>query len=420
MKSSKISGFYKLPIGERLRIVKEFAGLSDEEAGLLAKASALPFETADRMVENALGSFPLPLGVAVNFTVNGRDYLIPMATEEPSVIAAASNAAKIASANGGFKAKADAPVMIGQVQVTGLKSLAAAKRKILASKTEIIKACNEKDPMLVKFGGGCKGVEVRMFEKEKMLVVHLLVDCRDAMGANAVNTMAEAVSPLIEKLSGGRVYLRILSNYADKRLVRAEAVFGKEALGGKDSVDGIIWAYKFAKADPYRAATHNKGIMNGISAAIIATGNDFRAIEAGAHAFASKSGKYMPLTRYEKTKSGDLKGYIEIPMAVGTVGGATKVHPVAKVNMKILGVKSATELAEVIASLGLAQNLAALRALANEGIQRGHMGLHARNVAATAGAKGKDIDRIAELMIKEKNISIERATKLLESSSRLQ
>ena len=412
-KSSQVSGFYKLPIEKRLEFLKEFASLSDEDVSLLKKQSALDLNLADKMVENAIGTFPLPLGVAVNFQINGKDYIIPMALEEPSVIAAASNLAKIARIKGGFKSKMSDPVMIGQIQIVKVKSLSDAKKKILENKKEIIELCNRQDSTLVKFGGGCKDIEVRIFEKpEKMIVVHLLVDCRDAMGANAVNTMSEAVAPLLEKVTGGKVYLRIISNLAIYRIVKAEAVFDKEALGGEEAVDGIIHAYNFAVADPFRAATHNKGIMNAVSSIAIATGNDWRALEAGAHAYAAIKGQYSPLTKFEKTKSGDLKGEIEMPMAVGLVGGATKVHPVAKVNVKILGVQSARELAEIMGAVGLAQNVAALRALATEGIQRGHMELHARNIAVTAGVPKDKVEKIVSKMIKEKSVSVSRAKEL--------
>ncbi len=413
-KSSQVSGFYKLPIEKRLEFIKEFANLSTEEIELLKKPSGLDLSLADKMVENAIGTFPLPLGVAVNFQINGKDYIVPMALEEPSVIAAASNLAKIARVKGGFKSKMSDPVMIGQIQITKLKDLNSSKKKILENKKEIIELCNRQDSTLVKFGGGCKDIEVRVFEKpEKMAVVHLLVDCRDAMGANAVNTMSEAVAPLLEKITGGKVYLRIISNLAIYRIVKAEAVFDKEALGGEEAVDGIIHAYNFAVADPFRAATHNKGIMNAVSSIAIATGNDWRAIEAGAHAYASYNREqYSPLTKYSKTKDGDLKGEIEMPMAVGLVGGATKVHPVAKVNVKILGVKTASELGEIMGSVGLAQNVAALRALATEGIQRGHMELHARNIAVTAGVPKDKIEKIVSQMINEKSISVSRAKEL--------
>jgi len=362
-RTSKISGFYKLPPQERLNAVKQYAGLSDEEAAILGATGALRPEQVDRMVENVIGVMPVPMGVAVNFLINGKDYLIPMAIEEPSVIAAASNAAKMAREKGGFQTSSTGPVMRGLVQVTGIKDPHSARFSVLSAKNSIVEMANAVDPILVKFGGGCKDVEayVRDTPHGPILVVHLIVDCRDAMGANAVNTMAETVGPYLEKLTGGKVYLRIISNLADKRLMRARAVFSKEAIGGEDVVDAIIRAYEFALVDPYRAATHNKGIMNGISAVTLATGNDTRAIEAGAHAYASVTGTYLPLTVYEKSADGDLIGTIELPLAVGLVGGATASHPTAKANVKILGVKTASELGEVMAAVGLAQNFAALR-----------------------------------------------------------
>jgi|SRR5271157_400863 len=415
-RTSKISGFYKLPPQERLKAVKEFAGLSDEDTANISATGALKYDQLDRMVENVIGAMPVPLGVAVNFLINGKDYLIPMAIEEPSVIAAASNAAKMAREKGGFMTSSTGPIMRGLIQVTGIKDPYSARFAVLAEKQKILDMCNAVDPILVKFGGGCKDVEAYVKDTPHgyILVVHLIVDCRDAMGANAVNTMAETVGPHLEKITGGKVYLRIISNLADKRLMRARAVFSKESIGGEDVVDAIIKAYEFALVDPYRAATHNKGIMNGISAVTLATGNDTRAIEAGAHAYASISGKYLPLTIYEKNADGDLVGIIELPLAVGLVGGATASHPTAKANVRILGVKTASELGEVMASVGLAQNFAALRALATEGIQRGHMQLHSRNVAIQAGATGDLIDRVAEAMVKEKKVRADRAKELLE------
>ena len=409
-KTSRISGFYKLPIEERVRKVKEFAGLSDEEEKLLLSMSALPMETADRMVENVIGTFQLPLGIATNFLINGRDYLIPMAIEETSVIAAASNAAKMARVQGGFKAEASEPLMIGQIQILNPNKNAA--EEIEKHKEEIIELANAQDKILVSLGGGARDVEARWIS-EDMMCIHLIVDVRDAMGANAVNTMAEACAPLVQNITGGRALLRIISNLADKRLVEAQAVFDKDAIGGEKVVDDILHAYKFASIDPYRAATHNKGIMNGIDAVIIATGNDWRAIEAGAHAFAAKNG-YTSLTTWRKNEEGHLEGKIKIPMAVGLVGGATKVHPMAQLSIKILGIKSAKELAEVIASVGLAQNFAAIRALATKGIQDGHMRLHAKNIAIMAGATGDEIDRVAEVMIKERKIRMDRAKEILD------
>ncbi|MDI6896710.1 hydroxymethylglutaryl-CoA reductase, degradative [Methanocella conradii] len=419
-KTSRISGFYRLSPQERLNAVKEFAGLSDEEASIISSTGALKYEQVDRMVENVIGVMPIPLGVAVNFLINGKDYLIPMAIEEPSVIAAASNAARMAREKGGFRTSSTGPFMRGLIQVTGVKDPYSARFVVLAEKEKIMDMANAVDPVLVKFGGGCKDVEayVKDTPHGPILVVHLIVDCRDAMGANAVNTMAETVAPYIEKATGGRVYLRIISNLADRRLMRARAVFAKEAIGGEEVVDGIIKAYEFALVDPYRAATHNKGIMNGISAVTLATGNDTRAIEAGAHAYAAITGTYRPLTAYEKNADGDLVGTIEIPLAVGLVGGATASHPTARANVKILGVKTATELGEVMAAVGLAQNFAALRALATEGIQRGHMQLHSRNVAIQAGATGELIDKVAEAMVREKKVRADRAKELLEQFKR--
>jgi hydroxymethylglutaryl-CoA reductase len=419
-RSSELSGFYKLPVADRVRLLKDFAGLTEEEAGLLQKPGALGFDVANRMVENLVGVMPVPLGVAMNFLINGRDVVVPMAIEEPSVIAAASNAAKMSRLKGGFHATSTDPIMIGQIQIVGVQDAHRARFEILAHKAEILKHANEQDPVLVSLGGGARDLEVRIIDTflGRMVIAELLVDCRDAMGANAVNTMVEAVAPIVERISGGRVCLRIISNLAVKRLARSKATFTKEALGGENVVDGIVNAYAFAAADPYRCATHNKGIMNGVSAVVLATGNDTRAIEAGAHAYAARSGHYTSLTTWEKDSNGDLVGTLEMPMAVGIVGGATASNPVAKLAVKILGVKTAKELGEVIVSVGLAQNLAALRALATEGIQRGHMNLHARNIAISAGATDDTIDKISEQMVAEKKIRVDRAKELLEKYSK--
>jgi len=397
-------------------MVKEFAGLTDEEVGLLQSTGSLSLDLADRMIENVVGAIPIPLGIAVNFLINGKDYLIPMAIEEPSVVAAASYAAKMARRKGGFFTSSTEPIMIGQIQAVDIADPYAAKMAILAAKQEILKKANEQDPMLVSFGGGAEDVEVKVIQTGTgpMVITELLVDCRDAMGANAVNTMAEAVAPLIERITHGRVLLRIISNLATRRLARAWTVIAKEEVGGEEVVDGIVDAYHFAAADPYRAATHNKGILNGIIAVVIATCNDHRAVEAGAHAYAARLGHYSPLTIWEKNRDGDLVGSIELPMAVGIIGGATKVHPVARVALKILDVKTARELAEVMAAVGLAQNLGALRALAHEGIQRGHMSLHARNIAITAGAPSDLIDIIVERMVEERKVRVDRAKELIE------
>ncbi|MBE8538922.1 hydroxymethylglutaryl-CoA reductase, degradative [Geoglobus acetivorans] len=414
MPSSRIPGFYKMSVHERIEKISEFAELTEEEKKMLLE-KGLPLEIADRMIENVIGTFELPFGIATNFLIDGKDYLIPMAIEEASVVAAASNAAKMAREGGGFTTDYSGNLMIGQIQVVGLKDPYSAKFEVLRNREEIIKLANEQDPILVNLGGGCKDIEARIIEsiKGKMLVVHLIVDVKDAMGANAVNTMAEAVAPLIEDITGGRVYLRIISNLAVYRLARARAVFKKDAIGGEDVVEGIMNAYAFAEADPFRCATHNKGIMNGISAVVIATGNDFRAVEAGAHSYAALRG-YKPLTTYEVNKDGDLVGTIELPIAVGTIGGATKVNPLAQLSLKILGINTAEELARVMAAVGLAQNFAALRALATEGIQRGHMELHARNIAIMAGASKDEVDQVVEEMLKAGKIRMDVAKEIIE------
>lgn len=414
MKSSRIPGFYRISVEERLEKVAEFADLTDEEKKLLLE-KGLPLEIADRMIENVIGTFELPLGIATNFLIDGKEYLIPMAIEEPSVVAAASNAAKMAREGGGFFTDYSGNIMIGQIQVLGLDDPYSAKFEVLRNKDEIIKLANEQDPILVNLGGGCKDIEARVIEtiRGKMLIVHLIVDVLDAMGANAVNTMAEAVAPLIEEITGGKVYLRIISNLAVYRIARAKAVFKKDAIGGEEVVEGIMNAYAFAEADPFRCATHNKGIMNGISAVVIATGNDFRAVEAGAHSYAALRG-YKPLTTYEVNRNGDLVGTIELPIAVGTIGGATKVNPLAKISLKILGVSRAEELARIMAAVGLAQNFAALRALATEGIQRGHMELHARNIAIMAGATKDEVDLVVEEMLKAGKVRMDIAKEIIE------
>lgn len=414
MKQSSYSGFFKLSPEERLREVTEFCNLTSEEQEILKDPNCLDMDKADHMIENVIGRFALPLGVGLNFKINGKDYLIPMVSEEPSVVAAASNAAKIIRESGGFTTSNTGSVMIAQIQITDVADPRFAKIVIEENKEKIKTLCNEKDPILVKFGGGMEDLEVRIIESiiGKMVIVHLKVNTLDAMGANAVNTMAEAVSPLLEELTGGRAFLRILSNLAIHRLARARVKIKKETIG-EDIVDKIITAYAFAEADPFRAVTHNKGIMNGIIPVVLATGNDTRAIESGAHAYASITGRYTSLTTWEKDKNGDLVGTIELPMAVGLVGGATKIHPTARVAVKMLGVKSAAELGEIIASVGLANNFAAIKALATEGIQRGHMSLHARNLATVAGAKGEALESIVAQMIKEKNVRLEYAQELL-------
>jgi hydroxymethylglutaryl-CoA reductase len=404
-------GFYKLSPKDRLTFLKQWADLSETECSLLQTTCSLPLDLADHMIENVVGTMPMPFGIAVNFQINRRDYLIPMVIEEPSVVAAASYAAKMVREGGGFHTSSTPPVMIGQIQVVNVENPERAKVKVLAAKQDILKKANEQDPLLAKVGGGAKEVEAKIIQTTvgSMLIVELHVDCRDAMGANAVNTMAEAVAPTIEELTDGRVYLRIISNLATKRLAKAWCTVPKDSVGGEEVVDGIVNASAFAEADPYRAATHNKGIMNGIIAVILATGNDHRAIEAGAHAYASLQGKYTSLSIWQKDKNGDLTGTLELPMAVGLIGGAVKTHPIAKIAMKILGVKTANEFGEVCAAVGLAQNLGALRALANEGIQRGHMSLHARNIAVAAGVPDSLVEQVAERMVKERMIRMDRA-----------
>ena len=415
-RSSEISGFYKLSPKDRLDKVKNFSGLNIEEANAIGSLSGLSMDGADRMIENVIGAISLPLGIACNFKINGLDYLVPMAIEEASVVAAASNSAKIARDGGGFRTTNTGSVMIGQIQIVNIKEPHGARMDLLSAKEDILNKANEQDPFLVSLGGGAIDLEVKIIETSigSMLVSELIVDCKDAMGANAVNTMAEAVAPLVEEVTGGKVLLRIISNLAVKRLARAKAVFPKNSLGDSEVVDRIISAYAFAASDPYRCATHNKGIMNGVIAVALATGNDTRALEAGAHSYAVKNGKYSPLSIWEKDEQNDLVGTLEMPMAVGLVGGATAVHPISKLCVKILNVKSAVELAEVMGAVGLIQNVAALRALSVEGIQRGHMKLHARNIAASAGATGEQVQEIADKLVQEGKIRMDRAKELLE------
>jgi hydroxymethylglutaryl-CoA reductase len=413
-KTSVVSGFYKLPIEKRREFVQKFVDLTPED--MQAFSSGLDLTTADRMIENVLGIFEIPLGVAVNFRINGKDYLLPMAIEESSVVAAASNAAKIARIKGGFSATCSEPLMIGQLQLLHIKDVVTAAEEIIKHKEQLLMLANAQDKILVGLGGGAKDLEVRILEgpSGKMIVTHLVVDVRDAMGANAVNTMCEALAPLLEEITGGKVRLKILTNLADKRLVKATAVFDKEKMGGDAVVDAFLESYILASIDPYRAATHNKGIMNGIDALIIATGNDFRAIEAGAHAYAARNGQYSSLTCYSKNEHGDLVGEIELPMAVGVVGGAANMHPKAKLCRKILGVQTAKELAMVVGSLGLAQNFAAVFALSTVGIQKGHMSLHAKNIAVMAGAHGDEIDKIADQLVHDGKVKLDYAKELLE------
>ncbi len=414
-KTSRISGFHKLPPEERLKLVKNFAGLSDEEAKMIGDCGALEQSKVDIMIENVIGSIMIPLGIATNFQINGKDYLIPMATEESSVVAAASNAARMAREAGGFSAETTDPIMIGQIQIVDVPDPEEAAERIVARKDELLELAKAQDSILVKFGGGPRDITVKVLDTSegKMLRVHLMVDVRDAMGANAVNTMAEAISSLLEEISGGRTLLKIISNLAIYRIAKAKVIFPKELIGGGEVVDNILKAYAFAENDIFRASTHNKGIMNGIAAVALATGQDHRAIEAGAHVYAAMD-HYKPLTRYYKDEKGNIVGEIELPMAVATIGGATKVHPEFQICQKILGCENAREMAGVFAAVGLAQNFAAVRALSDEGIQKGHMALHARNIVVMAGAEGEDIERVANQLIKEGNVRMGRAKEILE------
>ena len=412
--------FYNLSITERLQRLADSGYLNEEELAALSGKQGLTASQADHMIENVVGTYSLPLGIAQHFVVNGREILVPMVIEEPSVVAAASFMARLAQAGGGFKAVCTPPEMIGQMQILEVKDLEGARKKILAKKEQLLAAAAV-DTMLQKLGGGPRDIEVHIIENSPIgpfIVIHLIEDVRDAMGANAINTALEALSSLVEDITGGRVLLRILSNLADKRLAKATCRILLDELAfknfsGEQVRDGILAAWAFAVADPYRAATHNKGIMNGVDAVLLATANDWRAVEAGAHAFAARSGKYTSLSKWSKDENGDLLGELEMPMAVGIVGGATRVHPGARAALKLMGVKSASDLAEIIVSVGLAQNLGALRALATDGIQRGHMALHARQVAVAAGAPEELVNPLAEQLIKEKAIRIERALEIL-------
>lgn len=411
--TTRISGFYKNSPVERLEIIAQHLNLSDQEKKTILDNDSFSVDLADRMVENVIGTFPIPLGIAVNFKVNEKDVFVPMATEEPSVIAAASNAAK-QSVNGFFTSYTGS-IMRGQIQLTRVQDPYGALARIYENKKIILEQCNAQDPTLVSLGGGAKDLDVHVIEgaTEKMVVTHLLVDTKDAMGANAVNTMAEAVAPFIEEITGGKVVLRILSNLADQRIVRARGVFENPFSGDKEAQEKFIRAYELAEADPYRAATHNKGIMNGITAVVLATGNDTRAVEAGAHAYAAITGRYRSLTHWEVGDDDSIIGSIELPLPVGLIGGATTSHPVAKAAMKILDVETAEELAGIIASVGLAQNFAGLKALAGKGIQEGHMKLHARNIAVMAGAKDNEIDKVVELASKQGKISYDKIKQIV-------
>jgi hydroxymethylglutaryl-CoA reductase len=420
-RTSRIPGFYDWPLAERAARISLWASLDADEKEVLGGMMGLGLSQADRMIENVIGVFALPLGIGLNFCINGRDYVVPMVIEEPSVVAGASYAAKLLRDGGGITATSSEPVMIGQMQVLDVSDPPAAEAAVLAQKSEILALADELDPVMVKLGGGARDVRVRHLRGTpagSMMIVELLYDCRDAMGANTVNTACERLAPLIEQLTGGRVNVRILSNLADQRLAvatgRAPAeLLATDEIPGPVAVERIVEACAFAAADPYRAATHNKGIMNGIDAVVLATGNDWRAAEAGAHAYAARDGRYSPLSEWWQDKDGDLKGRLELPLAVGTVGGATRVHPGARVALKILGVRTARELAEVMVAVGLAQNLAAIRALTTTGIQAGHMRLHARQLAVAAGATGEQVDRVTQRMIADGVIRLDRAEELL-------
>ncbi|NWG15656.1 MAG: hydroxymethylglutaryl-CoA reductase, degradative [Chloroflexi bacterium] len=420
--TSRLPGFYKRSLAERAAIIGQWGNLTPEEQAALLGVSGLNAAQADHMIENVVGVYALPLGIATNFLINGKDYLVPMVIEEPSVVAALGNAARLFREGGGFTASSDEPVMIGQIQVLDLADVYVAAGAVMAQRDRLMAEADKVSSSIVRYGGGARDIQVRPIVDTPvgpMLIVHLLMDTRDAMGANTINTALEHIAPLIEQATGGRANLRILSNLADHRRARAEGMIPKaqlatDRLSGEDAVQAIVEAGVFAEVDPYRAATHNKGIMNGVDAVVIATGNDWRAIEAGAHAYAARGGRYTSLTQWWQDDEGNLRGFIELPMAVGTVGGATRVHPAAGVALKILGVQSARELAEVCAAVGLAQNLAAMRALATEGIQRGHMRLHARQIAVAAGAPTHLINRVVQAMITENNIRLERAREIVQ------
>ncbi|MFI8481585.1 hydroxymethylglutaryl-CoA reductase, degradative [Pseudomonas sp. NPDC078700] len=418
---SRLPKFRNMSPAERLGHLQELLKLPNDDIALLSESGALPLEIADGMIENVVGKFELPYALASNFQINGKDIIVPLVVEEPSVVAAASFMAKLAREAGGFMTSSSLPLMRAQVQIVEIEDPFNARLSLMRRKDEIIELANRKDQLLNSLGGGCRDIEVHTFPQSPrgpMLVAHLIVDVRDAMGANTVNTMAEAVAPLMEEITGGKVRLRILSNLADLRLARAQIRIAPEHMTtaeykGEDVIEGILDAYNFATVDPYRAATHNKGIMNGIDPLIVATGNDWRAVEAGAHAYACRDGHYGSLTTWEKDAKGHLVGTLEMPMPVGLVGGATKTHPLAQLSLKILGVKTAQELAEIAVAVGLAQNLGALRALSTEGIQRGHMALHARNIALSAGARGDEVSWLVKQMVEARDVRADNASELL-------
>ncbi|PAV28183.1 hydroxymethylglutaryl-CoA reductase, degradative [Virgibacillus profundi] len=429
MNTSRIPGFYNMTVEERRELLMDMHTFTEEEKAHFFSGEALPAETADKMIENVIGTFPLPLGLGLNFLINGKEYKVPMAVEEPSVVASASYIAKMVREAGGFTTEATERVMIGQIQIVGSPDIQAAKEALLNEKESLIEDANAAYPSLVARGGGAEDLEVRILNEAsdspygQMIVLHLYINTCDAMGANIINTMVESLAPTVEKLTSGKVYLRILSNYADKCLARARcvippALLESEGFTGEEVRDGVVHAFEFAASDPYRAVTHNKGIMNGIDPIVIATGNDWRAVEAGAHAYAARSGRYSSMTTWSTDEAGNLVGELELPMSVGTVGGAIRVHPMAKIAHSILDVESARELAQVIVSVGLAQNLGALKALVTDGIQKGHMALHSRSVAIAAGANGEMIDIIAEQLIKAKEIRVGKAKELVENHTK--
>lgn len=425
MTISRIPGFYKRTIQERITKLADICSFTEEEIADISSQGALPVSQADKMIENAIGIYSLPIGLGLNFMLNGKDYLVPMAIEEPSVVASASHIAKIVRESGGFTTKATERLMIGQIQVVGCTDFITAKEELLKNKEQLIELANSAYPSLMARGGGVKDLEVRLLNEEsgsrfsQMIVVHILVNTCDAMGANMINTMVEALAPYVEEITSGKVYLRILSNYVDQCLASARCVIPPHLLAtgdftGEEVRDGIVYAYEFAASDKYRAVTHNKGVMNGIDAVVIASGNDWRAIEAAAHAHACRYGNYGSMTEWSVDKDGNLVGEIELPMPVGTVGGSIQIHPIAKLSHKMLDVSSAAELAQIIVAVGLAQNLGALKALATDGIQKGHMALHARSVAMTAGAEGNLVDIIAQQLVEAKEIRVNKAKQLLE------
>jgi hydroxymethylglutaryl-CoA reductase len=425
--TSRIPGFYKRTLAERAAIIAQWANLSIEEQSALLGINGLSAVNADNMIENAVGVYALPLGIATNFLINGEDILIPMVIEEPSVVAAVSNAGKLFRGGGGFTTSSDEPIMIGQIQVLEIgdgspQAIYVAAGAVMARKVELLAEVNRNGGTIVKSGGGARDIQVRPILETPvgaMLIVHLLYDTRDAMGANAINTAVEQIAPQIEEITGGRVNLRILSNLSDQRKARAEGMIlaselATDTLSSDQVVRAIVEAGAFAEVDPYRAATHNKGVMNGIDAVVMATGNDWRAVEAGAHAYAARNGAYTSLTQWWQDQDGNLRGAIELPLAVGIVGGATRVHPAAQIALKIMNITSARQLSEIIAAVGLAQNFAAIRALSTEGIQRGHMRMHARQIAVAAGASGALVNQVVERMIEEHIIRPERAKAILQ------